>query len=335
MAKKSTQSNKACGFYVIFGEDPFLVARESEKLLDSVLDAEHRAMALYEPKAEEAQISNVLDELRTLPFLAPKRVVLIKGAEPFIKANAEYLENYLDDPSPSGILILTVTSWDKRLRLHKKLKATGTLVEITKMYSSQMPAYVAAYAQENHGIRLDAQCSRFLAECVGDDPGRLCREMDKLAVYVAPKKTVTFQDIEQLIGKNRMFGAFEVIDSINAGQIAPALTRLRNMFQSDKSTEYSVVGAFGYHFRRLFRVKAMIQKGTSPQQAALKQGVRFHQREFLQQTSQMSLPQMGRILLELGKIDFGLKTGQTTASAAMERLITNLFLMQKSIGAFN
>ena len=316
---------------MIFGQDAFLVSKESEKMLDSILESDQRAMALYEPKAESANIADVLDELRTLPFLAPKRVVLIKGAESFIKANADQLGAYLDDPSPSGILILTVTSWDKRTRFHKKIQGTGGLIEIAKMYSNQMPAYVAAYAQQNHSIRLDGQCSRFLVELVGDDPGRLCCEMDKLAIFVAPKKTVTFQDIERLIGKNRMFDAFGVIDSINAGKIGPALARLRNMFQADKSTEYTVVGAFGYHFRRLFRVKAMIEKGTSPQQAAMKSGVRFHQQEFLRQVAQMPLAQIAKVLAELGKIDFGLKTGQTTASVAMERLITNVFLMQKTL----
>ena len=316
---------------MIFGQDAFLVSKESEKMLDSILEPDQRAMALYEPKAESANIADVLDELRTLPFLAPKRVVLIKGAESFIKANADQLGAYLDDPSPSGILILTVTSWDKRTRFHKKIQGTGGLIEIAKMYSNQMPAYVTAYAQQNHGIQLDGQCSRFLVELVGDDPGRLCCEMDKLAIFVAPKKTVTFQDIERLIGKNRMFDAFGVIDSINAGKIGPALARLRNMFQADKSTEYTVVGAFGYHFRRLFRVKAMIEKGTSPQQAAMKSGVRFHQQEFLRQVAQMPLAQIAKVLAELGKIDFGLKTGQTTASVAMERLITNVFLMQKTL----
>ncbi len=328
-AKKSVKSNKFRPYYVIFGEDPYLVATECEKLLDSLLEPEQRAMALYEPKAEDAQISEVLDELRTLPFLAPRRVVLIKGAESFIKANSETLEKYIDRPSPSGILIMTVTSWDKRTRFHKKLQKAGGLVEIAKMYSNQMPAYVAAYAQKQHGIRLDGQCSRLLVELVGDDPGRLCREMDKLVIFAAPKKAVTIQDIEELIGKNRMFDAFGVIDAINAGQIGPALGRLRNMFQANKSAEFSVVGAFGYHFRRLFRVKAMIEKGQSPQQAALKSGVRYHQREFLQQVAQMPLPRIGKILAELGKIDFGLKTGKTTASIAMERLITNLFLMRK------
>ncbi len=330
MAKKPTKSNNPQGFHVIFGEDPFLVSKECEKRMDALLEPDQRSMALYEPRAEDAQIADILDELRTLPFLAPKRVVLIKDAESFIKTNSEALEKYLEDPSPTGILIMTVTSWDKRLRFHKILQKTGGLIELAKMKSSQMSAYVAGYAQQSYGIRLDTQCSRLLVELVGDDPGRLCREMDKLAVFVAPRKSVTFQDIEQLVGKNRMFDAFGVIDSINAGQLAKAIERLRNMFGADKSTEYTVIGAFGWHFRRLFRAKAYMEKGLHPQQAAQNAGVYgYFQQDFIRQAGQMTLKQLAHIMAELGKIDFGLKTGQTSASTAMERLITNLFLMRK------
>ena len=326
------QQQPPLGFYVIFGEDPFLVSKKCEKLIDTILDSEDRSMALYEPRANEAQVSDVLDELRTLPFLASKRVVLIKDAEPFVRANADTLMSYLDDMSPSGVLILTVTSWDKRIRLHKKFQKTGGLVEVGKLYSNQLPGYITSYAQQTHAIRLDGQTSRFLVELVGDDPGRLCREMDKLAVYVAPRKTVSPQDIESLIGHNRMFDAFGVIDSVSSGQIGPAISRIRNMFATDKSAEYSVVGAFGYHFRRLFRVKALISKGVSPQQAAAKTGVRFKQNEFLQQAGRLSLAQLAGILAELGRIDFGMKTGQTTAPIAIERLIIKVFSMQKQAG---
>ncbi len=317
---------------MIFGQDPFLVSKECEKLVDAVLGSEDRSMALYEPRANEAQVSDVLDELRTLPFLASKRVVLIKDAEPFVKANGDALMSYLDDMSPSGVLILTVGSWDKRIRLHKKFQKTGGLIEVGRMYSNQLPGYITSYAQQTHAIRLDGQTSRFLVELVGDDPGRLCREMDKLAVYVSPKKTVSPQDIESLIGHNRMFDAFGVIDSVSAGQIGPAISKIRNMFAADKSAEYSVVGAFGYHFRRLFRAKALMSKGASPQQAAMKTGVRFKQNEFLQQASRLSLTQLSGILAELGHIDFGLKTGQTTASIAIERLILNIFSMHNKKG---
>ena len=318
------------GFYVIFGEDPFLVSKECEKLVDSILGSEDRSMALYEPRANEAQVSDVLDELRTLPFLASKRVVLIKDAEPFVRANADALMCYLNDMSPSGVLILTVNSWDKRIRLHKKFKTTGGLIEVGRMYSNQLPGYITSYAQQTHAIRLDGQTSRFLVELVGDDPGRLCREMDKLAVYVAPRKTVSPQDIESLIGHNRMFDAFGVIDAVSSGQMGPAISRIRNMFAADKSAEYSVVGAFGYHFRRLFRAKVMMSRGVSPQQAAAKTGVRFKQNEFLQQAGRLSLAQLAGVLAELGRIDFGMKTGQTSAPIAVERLILKLLTMQKN-----
>ena len=127
-----------------------------------------------------------------------------------------------------------------------------------------------------------------------------------------------------------MFDAFGVIDSISAGQIGSAASRVRQMFEADKNAEYSVVRAFGYHFRRLFRVKSLILKGASPRQAAAKAGVQYKQDEFLQQAEKLSLTQLAQIISELGRIDFGLKTGQTTASIAIERLIMNIFSFYKN-----
>ena len=314
---------------MIYGEDQFLVSKTCENLLDSLLADEDRSMALYEPRADQAEISDVLDELRTLPFLTSKRVVLIKDAEPFVRANSGALETYIDNPSPSGILILTLTSWDKRTRLHKKLQKTDALMQVGKLYSNQLPGYAAAYAQKTYGIRLDNNTSRFLVELVGDDTGRLCREIDKLVMYVSPRKNITFKDVENLIGHNRMFDAFGVIDAITAGQVGAAISRIRNMFETDKTTEFTVVGAFGYHFRRLFQVKGLISKGMSPQQAATKMGIRYKQAEFVRQVSHLSLQQLSWMLAELGRIDFGLKTGKTSAPIAMERFILKVFSMQQ------
>jgi len=330
MAAKQTKKPDSAGMVVIFGQDAFLVSKECEKQVDALLKDDERGMALYEPKADEAKIADVLDELRTLPFLAKRRVVLIKDAEPFIKDNLESLEKYVDHPSPTGTLVMTVGSWDKRLRFSKKVQAAGCLVEVDSVKGYQLPAYITTYAQETYGIRLDGSCSRLLVELTGDDPGRLCSELDKLVIYVSPRKSITTQDIEALVGHNRMFGAFEVIDAIVAGQAGAAVSRLRNMFASDKNADYTVVGAFGYHFRKLFKAKALMSRGTSAQQAALQSGVKWKQQEFLQQVSRLALQQIADILAELGRIDYGIKTGQTTAPVAMERLIMKVFAMQKS-----
>lgn len=330
MAAKQKKTDTSPGVLVIYGEDAFLVSQECEKRVSEILTPDERAMALYEPRADQANIADVLDELRTVPFLASRRVVLVKDAESFIKDNADALEKYIDNPSASGVLIFTVLSWDKRLRISKKIQAAGCLFEIEKFKLFQLPPFIASYAQQTHGIRLDATCSRLLVELVGEDPGRLCSEMDKLAIFVAPKKSVTAGDIEALIGHNRAFGAFEVIDSVVSGNAGPAISRLRNMFESDKDADYTVVGAFGYHFRKLFRAKALITRGTPAPQAAARIGVKFKQDAFLQQVACLSLEQIGWILAELGRIDYGIKNGLTTAPTAVEKLVLKVFSMQKT-----
>jgi DNA polymerase-3 subunit delta len=317
---------------VVYGEDAFLVAKEAEKHLDSLLNEEERMTGLSEPKASDAQIAEVLDELRTVPFLASRRVVLIKDAEPFLKLYSKQLEVYLESPSPCGVLLMTAATLDGRTRFAKLLREIGGAIEITPMKSYELPQYITGYAKQQHGITLDTRSSKLLVELIGDDPGRLCREMDKLALYVSPQKTVATQDIEQLIGRNRMFNAFEVIDGITTNNAGQALTRLQNMFASDRDTQYTVVGAFGYHFRKLFTARVLLNKGISAQQATAKAGVWYQKEAFAAQLSRLSLEQIGWMLGELGRIDHCIKTGRTTAPVAMERLVVSLFEMQQKSG---
>lgn len=329
-AKPSTQTTP--GVFVVFGEDAFLVARECEKRLDALLGEEERMTGLSEPKASEAQIAEVLDELRTVPFLAPRRVVLIKDAEPFLKNYGPQLEAYLESLSPSGVLLMTTTAFDKRTRFYKRLSEIGGAVEVAPIKSYNLPQYITDYARQEHGIVLDQRSSRLLVELTGDDPGRLCREMDKLALFVSPRKAATAQDVEQLIGHNRVFGAFDVIDGITNNNAGQALARLQNMFEADREAQFTVVGAFAYHFRKLFSARAMMAGGVSAQQATSKAGVWYNKEAFAAQLMRLTLEQLGAVLGELGRIDYGIKTGKTTASIAMERLVINLFHMQQKSG---
>ncbi|MFZ9023905.1 MAG: hypothetical protein ACO3BO_04085, partial [Anaerohalosphaeraceae bacterium] len=78
----------------------------------------------------------------------------------------------------------------------------------------------------------------------------------------------------------------------------------------------------------ILRKKLFNDIKNSPQQAAAKTGVRYKQNEFLQQVGRLSLVQIGGVLAELGRIDFGMKTGHSTASIAIERLIIKVFSMR-------
>ena len=94
--------------YVIAGKEDSLVWAECEKLIDKLLGPQERAVGLFKAEPFEVSAAQVFDELRTVPFLSSRRVVVIKNADKFVSENRQLLEKYFDNPSSTGILILTV-----------------------------------------------------------------------------------------------------------------------------------------------------------------------------------------------------------------------------------
>lgn len=307
--------------YVINGKDEFLVDGEYVKLLDKLIEPEQRQMGLWQIDADKADVVEVLDELRTLPFLAEHRVVTIKNADDFVSENRELLEKYFDKPCPSGVLVMTVSSWRSNTKLAKKLLKVGQLISVGEIKPWHMAAFISKYARETHNKMLTAATANLLVEFVGDEPGRLCSEVDKLAVYVDQAATVSAKDVESLIGQNRMFNAFSVIDAMTAGDIGAATVRLRKMFEADRNAAFTVVGAFAYHFRKMFNAKVLLGKGIRQEQVARQLGIWYNKDAFFGQLRKMTLEKTGRILQELGQIDYSIKTGRATAEGAMEQLV--------------
>jgi len=310
--------------YVIAGKDESLVGSKCAELLDKLLESSQRATGLFEVEAASASASEVLDELRTAPFLTDKRVVRIKQADDFISQNRPLLEKYFDNPCPTGRLILTVRSWDSRTKLAKKLPKAGKLINVTQPSRKELPYRLIEYARDAHDKKLNLTTAILLIELTGDELSRLYSEIDKLALYVGDQKTITQRHIEALIGHNRLFNAFAVIDAIVAGNAGLAIERLRGMFEADKSTEYTVVGAFAYHIRKMFDAKILLDKGVHQRQIENRLRIWGDTNSFFAQLRKMSLKQVGQYLQQLGETDYAIKTGRTQVQVAMEQFVLNL-----------
>jgi len=310
--------------YVIAGKEDSLVNAHCRKLLDELLEPSQRATGLFDAEAASVSISEVLDELRTVPFLTDKRVVLVKGADKFISENRPLLEKYFDKPCPTGRLILTVSNWQSRTNLAKKLSNVGKLIKVTQPKRSELPQRLIKYTNDAHDKKLSRDAAELLIELTGDELTRLYSEIDKLALFADAEKVITPKHIESLIGHNRLFNAFAVIDAVIACNPGRAVERLRGMFAQDKSTEYSVVGAFAYHFRRMFNAKVLLNKGVRSGEVASRFRIWSHKDKFFAQLRQMDLKQIGEYLQQLAETDYAIKTGQTKAPVAMEQLVLKL-----------
>jgi len=325
MTKTTTKSKQSKQLiYVIAGKETSLVNAQCESLLNQLLEPQQRVTGLLSADADKVSVSEVLDELRTLPFLTERRVVLVKDADDFVSQNRQLLEKYFDNPCPTGILILTVTTWPARTKLAKKLPGIGKLISVVQPKPWQMPARLTRYARDAHDKNLTGTAAELLIELTGDNLIRLYSEIDKLALFADTEKAITVQHIESLIGHNRLFNAFAVIDAITTGNVAQAVKRLRAMFAEDKSTEYTVVGAFAFHFRRMFNAKALLEKGLHPAEIAKRLRIWGNKDGFFAQLRKVTLKQLGENLQQLAATDYAIKTGQTKTRVAMEQLVLKL-----------
>ncbi len=310
--------------YVINGKDESLVNLRYSELLDELIAPAQRVTDLFDADPAKVSIADIFDELRTLPFLADKRVVVIKGADKFISDNRELLEGYFDNPCSTGVLILTVGGWSARTRLAGKLLRVGRLLEALQPKPWQLPQRLIRYARDAHNKSLAGRDAELLIELAGDELVRLYSEIDKLALFATDDKVVTTEHIESLVGHNRFFNAFAVIDAVTAGDTAQAIDRLRRMFAEDKSAEYSVVGAFAFQLRKMFRARVLLEKGARPADIAKQLRIWGNIDAFFSRLRRMSLQQIGSFLQQLAETDYAIKTGRTRPPVAMEQLVLRL-----------
>ncbi len=319
MAKNTKQSHSGSHIYVVAGKDEFLAAEKVTALVNQLLTPDQMQMCLWRADADKVAAVEVFDELRTLPFLAEKRVVVIADADDFVSNNREILEKYFENPASSGVLILSVSSWPSNTRLAKMLPKTGELIEVAAMKSYELASYITDYASQL-GKNLSYNAAQMLIEFAGEEPGILRNEIDKLAAYVNSAKNITEKHISEIVGKNRAFDAFEVIDSMMAANAGQAMEQLRKMFQADKTIEYTIIGAFSWHFRRMFSAAAMLQKGERPDMIAKKLRI-WNQQEFFGTLKKTGLKKLGECLRQLAQFDYEIKTGKASAQTAIESMI--------------
>src|SRR5262245_63360506 len=99
---------KLLPLYVLHGDEPFLKRQVLNALRDKALgpNAEEAAWSSY--PGDKAAFAEVCDELETMPFFSPKRMVVVEGADPFVTRFRSALEKKVSNLPATGVLVLDV-----------------------------------------------------------------------------------------------------------------------------------------------------------------------------------------------------------------------------------
>jgi len=307
--------------YVIYGSDVYLRDQYRSEITAAVLgDGDPQlCMSRYEADAE---LADVLDDLRTLPFLAARRLVIVDDADAFVSANRQALESYLDAPSPTGSLLLIVRSFPANTRLAKRVAKVGFKGDCSPPNPRDIPAWIRRRAARANRT-IENRAADLIAQWLGPDLGRIDSEMTKLALYTEGRSAITVADVSAVVVATAGVSPWALTDALTASDAAGALRILEGLL-TGAGEEYRVLGLIGWHLRRVLKAKQMQIAGRS--EAEILKAVRVFGRgqgPFRTLLDRRSWRQVNRDFRELIRTDLAMKTGRD-GKAALQRLIVAL-----------
>ncbi len=307
--------------YVLIGDDPYLRDQARSRIVEELVGQSDPQTCVSSHDADAA-LADVLDDLRTLAFLAPHRVVIVRQADPFVSKFRQQLEDYLARPAASGSLILEVASLPKNQRLYKAADKIGRIIHCKQPTGRDLTAWVRDEAQRR-GATIQPQAASMLADWAGGNLAQLSGELEKLATYVGSRDAITPEDVAAVVPSLAAAADFELTNALIAGDLSRALSALPAMLQA-RGDEFKALGLLRWHLHKALAVAEGIAAGRRGDQVAADNKVpRFLARDFAAMVQGRGQAGIQRDMRRLLTADLAMKTG-AEPKAAMRDLVVGL-----------
>ena len=264
LVRKQIQSGATDPIYLLQGEDDVeksALAHEFEDLVEEGLRAFNvesiHCGDLTSGDKLAAAVSSLTTAARTLPMMAPKRVVLVFQADSLLvpKRESEAATRALDDvetllmnPEKQTTVVLVAGAIDRRSRLFKLLLKQATLVECGVIESLADAERWVRNRIAVAGVQIESAAARLLAERDGTDVKRLRNDVDRLLLYALGQKTISLDDARQIAGPSALQDDWAMTNAIEAGDGASALRQLALMIDAGAAPE-KILGQLGWLVR--------------------------------------------------------------------------------------
>ena len=343
------KENRLRAGYVLVGDEVFLYERCRRAVLDALVSPEMRDFCLSELDLAETNIFEALDRAQTPSLMAPFQVLFIRNLKQLYTRGAKKeefaaLDAYFKSPNPQALLIfvadhLRIPSDPRRMdmqdkdryeRIRETLGDWCGIVELARVDEADALKWIAAEAKRRE-VTFEADAARELADALGADMMLIAQEVEKLVLYVGPKKLVTLGDVETMVLAAKQRSLYELTDAISAKDRARALSLLHGLLNASDGGEDAAIGHL-YMLARTFRqMLVILEKNVRDSRAiwqALWQGFRmppFAAEDVIRQARRYkSRRELTRALRLIARADLELRSQPPDKRMVLERLVLDL-----------
>lgn len=325
------------GVRLYYGNDGLRMDQTIEQLIERVLpDADTRPFNLERIDGEEVRLSEILVLARSLPFMAKRRVVVVRepgffaaGARKKGLITAEEEQALLDfcaAPNPDSLLIFRYTTEDAPAAFLKKLIAACDATQCQQPKGRDVAPWLRAEAKKI-GKSFTPQALAMLEELAPQDGTLLlASELEKLQLYLTDRDDalITEEDVAAIVTPSPTHTIFNLTDAVVEGRTAAALAAYRDcLYLGSKSPQ--VLRQLEDTVRRLLEVQAMLAEGMS--QSAIRAEIKRHEfyvKKLTAQARRLSSDALAHLYCYLIDCDVKSKrTARLDMDAFVEEVIIN------------
>jgi DNA polymerase-3 subunit delta len=201
----------------LVGNNSFSLRSRLNELVGTFVN-KHGELALEKIDAEEVDVQVILDALQNLPFLATKKMVVVRGLAAN-KLDTEKIEQIIAAAGDDTDLILYEPVIDKRTAYFKTLKSKTQLEEFNELDAHGLARWLVEEAKKHCG-ELSTVDASYLVDRVGTNQALISNELDKLITY---KSKISRESIDLLTDALPQSKVFDLLDAVFSGKKAVAL----------------------------------------------------------------------------------------------------------------
>lgn len=217
------------------GENSFAIDKQLSNMT-AIFVAKHGDFAVEKVDAESTSLDKAIDMVRSLPFLAEKKLVIIK--DPLVnKDMAENIEQLLKAVANTTELVLVVQRADKRSAAYKLLQKSTTF-EIYKTAELSTLIQETMLMFDSKGIKVSKNDINYLITKTGQDQLRIAQEVQKLSNY---SNAISRDDIDALVHQSLQSKIFDLVDAVFRGDRSSSL----RLYQEQRLQKVEPQAIFG------------------------------------------------------------------------------------------
>jgi DNA polymerase-3 subunit delta len=304
--------------YLVHGAEDLLRADALAAIAAAVLVPGLEAFNDDRFEGASCDAAGVVAAARTLPVMAERRLVVVRGADRLAPEKLDALSAYLADANPTTCLVLEAAKVDLRRGPFNKVKAMGQVIACAPLNERGAADWLVARAR-GLGYPMERAAAEFLAAYTGTSLGALAAELDKAAAFAGEGGRVDLDTVSETAAGGGIASVFELTDALGERRAGVALKALSTLLEGGEPA-LRVQGMIVRHFRQLWRAREFLggDAGGAGSLASALGVPPFVADKLRAQARRYRDAELGAAFIRFARVDLDLKGGAASARRTLE-----------------